>query len=226
MTLTIYKELEQGSPEWLDARCGILTASQIGKLITATGKLASNDTSRGLIETLLAERISGHVDYIHPSADMQRGTLDEPYARDLYAEHHAPVHEIGFAVREINGHKLGGSPDGLVDTTGGIEIKSRRPKTHIRTIITDTVPAENMAQIQALMLIFDRPWWDYVSYAGGFPLYVKRVHADKQWHALIIDALDAFELHAALMERDYRKATEGKPVAPLIDHFAEIEVTL
>ena len=33
-TPTIYAELEQGSPEWLQARCGVVTASVIGQLIT------------------------------------------------------------------------------------------------------------------------------------------------------------------------------------------------
>ena len=35
MALTIYDQLEQGTPEWLEARAGILTASTIGQLITA-----------------------------------------------------------------------------------------------------------------------------------------------------------------------------------------------
>ena len=30
MNVTIYHELEQGTDEWLAARCGILTASTIG----------------------------------------------------------------------------------------------------------------------------------------------------------------------------------------------------
>ena len=33
---TIYAELEQGSPEWLQARCGVVTASVIGQLITSS----------------------------------------------------------------------------------------------------------------------------------------------------------------------------------------------
>ena len=225
MTLTTYDTLEQGSDQWLAARCGLLTASQIGKLITPALKVSNNDTSRGLTETLVAERITGHVDFVYPNADMQRGTLDEPYARNLYSEHYAPVTEIGFAVREIWGHKLGGSPDGLVGTDGGIEIKSRRPKTHLRTILTDTVPAENLAQIHALMLVFDRPWWDYVSYAGGFPLYVKRVHADWKWENAIRDALEQFEENAAQMIDTYRAAVGSAPIAPRIDHYAEIEIS-
>lgn len=34
MTLHVYEELEQGTPEWHDARRGVLTASVIGKLLT------------------------------------------------------------------------------------------------------------------------------------------------------------------------------------------------
>ena len=49
MTLTIFDRMEQSSPEWLEARAGILTASTIGQLITAkTIKPAMNDRSRGL----------------------------------------------------------------------------------------------------------------------------------------------------------------------------------
>ena len=33
---TIYPDLEQGSPEWLQARCGVVTASVIGQLITSS----------------------------------------------------------------------------------------------------------------------------------------------------------------------------------------------
>lgn len=35
-TPTIYADLEQGSPAWLQARCGVVTASVIGQLITSS----------------------------------------------------------------------------------------------------------------------------------------------------------------------------------------------
>jgi hypothetical protein len=221
----IYTNLEQGSDAWLAARCGLPTASVIGKLLTATLKVADNDTSRGITETLVAERLSGHVDYVHPNADMQRGTMDEPYARRFYAEQFkVDVEEIGFATRKFNGHLLGASPDGLIGLDGGLEIKSRRPKVHLRTIFNDAVPAENLAQIQTCMLVLNREWWEYVSYCGGFPLFVKRVYADPKWQAAIIDALDTFEDNAARMIGAYNAVMGGKPVAPLIDHWADIEI--
>lgn len=224
MTLQIFHDLEQGSDAWLEARCGLLTASTIGKLISPTGKVADNDTSRSLTETLVAERITGHVDFVQPSFDMQLGTLNEPLARNLYAEQHGPVTEIGFAIRETGGHKLGASPDGLIDEWGGIEIKSRRPKSQIRAIVTDTVPTENLAQIHTCMFVLDRDWWDYVSYSQGLPLFVKRVYRDTAWDTLISAALTAFEANAARMIDTYTAAVGDKPVAPRVDHFAEIEI--
>lgn len=224
MTVQIFDTLEQGSDAWLQTRCGLLTASTIGKLLTPKLDVANNDTSRGLTEMLVAERITGHVDYVHPSFDMQLGTLNEPLARSLYADQYEPVHEIGFAIRDIGGLKLGGSPDGLVGEQGGIEIKSRRPRSHLRTILNNTVPAENMAQIQSLLLILERDWWDYISYSQGFPLHVIRVHPDPAWQEAIKAALRNFEANAAQMIATYKATVGNAPVAPYFDHFADIEI--
>lgn len=224
--LQIYPDLEQGSDEWLAARCGLVTASTIGKLLTSTLKVADNDTSRALTETLIAERVTGHVDYVHPTFDMQRGTLDEPLARDLYRTEYAPVEEIGFAVRTIGKHRIGASPDGLVGKEGGIEIKSRKPRVQLRTTLTDRVPTENLAQIHACMLVLDRDWWDYVSYSGGWPLHVIRVHRDERWDAAIIAALETFEAQAELDVAAYNTITAGRPIAPRVDHFQEMELSL
>lgn len=226
MTLTIYDTLEQGSDEWLAARCGMLTASNVGKLLTAGGKLADNETSRTLTETLVAERITGYVEYVHPTFDMQRGSLDESYARDLYREQHAPVLEVGFATNTLNGHTLGASPDGLVSSSGGLEIKSPKAKTHLRTILNNQVPPEHLPQIHTSMLVLERDWWDFESYSGGWPIFVKRVHRDPQWDALILDVLEAFEENAARIETTYRDRMGDAPVAPRIDHFAELELKL
>lgn len=227
MSLTVYGELEQGSDEWLAARCGILTASVIGQLITpAKIQLSRSDTARALMETLLAERITGHVEPIIPSADMERGTLDEPYARDLYAEHTGhDVTEVGFMVRHDEDWRLGYSPDGLVGETGLLEIKSRKPKIHLRTILDDKVPAANMAQLQAGLYVTGRDWIDYVSYSGGWPLYIKRVHPDEQWFTAIEDAVAAYETFADLMTETCKTRTKGAPIAPRIDHYADMEVT-
>jgi hypothetical protein len=87
MTLTILPDLLQGTDEWLDQRRGMVTASVVGKLITAkTVKPAANDDSRALTAQLVAERITGWTDPNYVSDDMLRGIEDEPRAVEVYSE--------------------------------------------------------------------------------------------------------------------------------------------
>lgn len=223
--LHIYDNLQQGTEEWLAARCGIVTASVVGQLITpSTVKVAKNDYSRGLTATLVAERITGHVEPMQVNQAMMRGTLDEPYARDAYSEYHAPATEIGFMVRDFGRYKIGYSPDGLVGDDGLIEIKSRAQKKHLQTILADEVPLENMAQIQTGLLVSGRDWLDYVSFCSGMPLWTKRVYPDIRWHLAIKEAMEGFEANAAEMIATYTAATKDLPPTERLDHFAELEI--
>ena len=273
MTLHIYEELEQGTPEWLNARCGIVTASVVGQLVSSRqpsaieadcpecGSVAAdpcvgkrspgplktlhparaaaargmdrvisadldNDTARGLIMTLAAERITQYVEPTPTSRDMERGQLDEPYAREAYAEHHAPVTELGFMVREFDGFKLGYSPDGLVGDNGLIEIKSRKQKIQLRTVLANEVPAENMAQLQTGFLVSSREWCDYISYNGGMKLWTKRVYPDPLWHDAILAAAEKVEKVVAEMIDTYITRTANAPDTERIDHFLDLELKL
>jgi hypothetical protein len=223
--LQVFDGIEQGTPEWFAARCGIVTASVVGQLITAkTMQPAINDTSRGLTATLAAERITGHVEPSPTSRDMERGTMDEPFARDYYSKHHAPVVEVGFMVRDFGTCKIGYSPDGLVGDNGLIEIKSRAQKKHLQTILADEVPAENMAQCQTGLLVSGREWIDYVSFCSGMPLWTKRILPDLAWHVAILEAVQLFEQNAANMINVYGLATKGLPPTEYIDHFPDMEI--
>lgn len=223
MALIELPELIQGSDSWHDQRRGIVTASVVGRLLTATGKPANNDTSRTLTAQLVAERITGWTDPVYVSDDMLRGHDDEPRAVDVYAEHFAPVTSTGFMVRDDWGFRLGYSPDGLVGDDGLIEVKSRRAKKQLQTILEDAVPAENMAQIQCGLLVSGREWCDYVSYCGGMPLFVKRVFPDPEWFDAIVAAVAAFEENAAQMVDLYLDATANLPAT---ERIVEMEMIL
>lgn len=218
MSLTEHRDLIQGSDEWLEARRGLVTASVVGKLLTAsTIKPASNDDSRGLTILLAAERITGWTEPTFMTSDMMRGVEDEPRARDLYSEHYSPVRESGFMVRDDWGFRIGYSPDGLVGDDGLIEVKSRRAKGQLQTILTNDVPRFNMAQLQCGLLVSGREWIDYISYAGGMPLFVKRVLPDPRWHEAIVAAVSQLEDAIADVVRVYEEATKGLPVAERMD---------
>ena len=214
MTLHILPDLIQGTDEWLEQRRGMVTASVVGQLITPTTiKPANNDKSRALVAQLVAERITGWVDPIYVSDDMLRGVEDEPRAVEKYAEHYGvEVQTVGFMVNDDHGFRLGYSPDGLVGDDGLIEVKSRRPKKHLATILDDAPPAENMAQLQAGLLVSGRSWIDYVSYCGGMPMWRKRIEPDERWFRAIVAAVTEFELTASDLVNTYRSRVEGLPM--------------
>jgi putative phage-type endonuclease len=212
MSLTEYPEVIQGTPEWHDQRRGMVTASAVGTLVTAsTLKPAQNDTSRGLTAMLVAERITGYTDPTFFNDDMLRGTLDEPRARDLYSETYAPATEVGFLVRDDWGYQIGYSPDGLVGDDGLIEVKAPRAKTHLRTVLADGVPAQYMPQLQAGLLVSGRQWIDFISYSGGMPMWHKRVLPDQRWFDAIVAAVALFEKTAEQMISDYLTKVDGLP---------------
>jgi hypothetical protein len=226
MSLTVMEDLEQGSTEWHDQRRGMVTASAVGQLITTkTMKPADNDYSRGLIATLTAERISGYTDPTYMNADMWRGVDDEPRARELYSMHRAPAVEAGFMVRDDWGFEIGYSPDGLVGDDGLIEIKSRRQKKHLQTILADEVPSENMAQLQCGLLVSGREWIDYVSYCSGMHLWVKRVTPDPRWQTAIVDAVSLFEKTVAVWTAEYRLAVHDLNL-PTTERVVEMEMKI
>lgn len=269
--LTVYRELEQRSPEWVAARAGLVTASAIGTLIThgkpdparfvcvecsapetepcigVRGKpiktmhparhaaadaapkvltVADNDTARGLITTLAAERITGHVEETPFTRDMERGVMAEPFAQDAYTERTGNlVEHVGFIVRRFDGYSIGYSPDGLVGDDGLTEWKAPRAKGHINTVLADEVPAQYMAQCQTALLVTGRKWIDFVSFHGGLPLFIKRVHPDPQWFAAIEAAARAAEDAITDITTRYAAATDGLPATDRIpDPYAEIQV--
>ncbi len=203
MTIIYHKEFEQGSEEWRAVRCGLLTASEMKLIITPTLKVASNDKERSHTYELLAQRLTGYVEPHYISDDMLRGHEDEIEARILYAEHYAPVQEVGFITNDKFGFTIGYSPDGLVGDDGAIECKSRRAKYQIETIISATVPDDYMMQVQTALLVSERQWLDYVSYSSGLPMVVMRVYPDPKVQTAIVDAATTFETRLAARLEQY-----------------------
>lgn len=227
MTLTVHAELMQGSPEWHAQRRGIATASVVGRLITPkTVQPAENPESRALTFLRAAERITGWTDPTFVSDDMQRGIDDEPLARSVYAQNYAPVETVGFMTEDQWGYRIGYSPDGLVGDDGLIEIKSRRSKTQLTTILADEVPTEDYAQLQCGLLVSGRQWIDYVSYCGGMPLYVKRVLPDEKWFTAIVDAVAKLEKTVAEIIETYGQSVTGLPTTEREPEFMNTELKL
>ena len=224
MKRTFFNELEQGTDEWLQARCGIVTASTMRNLVTASGKPADNDTSRGFIRQLATERIIGVPEYTHPTRPMMRGTMLEPFARDLYAEHYAPVEEVGFIRLDTDEYSLGYSPDGVIGHDGLLEIKSPGPKEHLRTILADAVPSVYVWQVQVGLYVTGRSWLDFISYCPGADLYVKRVRPDKEAFGTIHLAVSQAETAVRNIIDDYTASGKNRVKTEWFNPFEEEEM--
>lgn len=194
MTIKYHTDLTQGSPEWIAARIGLLTASEMKHIITpANLKPANNDKERAHVYEILAQRITGYVEPHYISDDMLRGVTDEADAKEIYAENYGDVQDVGFITNDKWGFTLGYSPDGLVGDDGVIECKSRRQKYQIETILEDTMPDDYLIQVQTSLLVSERKWCDFITYSAGLPMLTVRVYPDVKIQAAILDAASVFE---------------------------------
>jgi hypothetical protein len=193
----IHEDLVQGSEEWLAARNGLLTASEVKHLMSAkTLKPSNNEKTRAHVWEIAAQRITGYTEPSFIGDEMLRGHVDEEKARDLYSEHFEPVLEVGFITRDVTGGgcTIGYSPDGMLAiSNGGIEVKSRRQKFQIQTIVEDEVPEEHALQVQTGLLVTKWDFIDYLSYSGGLPLWRIRAEPDPVYHDAIQNAAYDFE---------------------------------
>lgn len=201
--------IEQGSDEWHELRCGMLTASEMKLVLTPTLKVANNDKTRSHVYELAAQRVTRYTEPQYISDDMLRGMEDEVRAAALYSDRYDPVTSCGFIVNSSLGFEIGCSPDGLVGDDGVIEIKSRRQKYQMQTIAEDKVPDEYMLQIQTVLFVTQRKWLDFISYCGGMPMFVKRVEPDAEYFDAIKEASTSFEQNIADVVEKYKTRADG-----------------
>ena len=212
MTIKIH-DVTQGSDEWFAARCGLLTASEMKLILTPTLKMASNEKERTHLYELLAQRITRYVEPGYIGDDMLRGYDDEDSARLLYKQKVAPVTEVGFITNDKWGFTLGYSPDGLVGEDGTIEVKSRKQKLHVQTMVEDVaagvVPSEHVLQVQTGLLVSERLWCDFISYSNGLPMPIVRAAAMPDVQERILEAAAAFEKRLEERREQYLEALKS-----------------
>ena len=219
MGIVYHNDLIQGSDEWHAARCGLLTASEIDRILTPKLKVADNAKTRAHLWELAAQRISNYVEPTYIGDAMLRGHEDEILARALYSDRYAPVEETGFVTNDKWGFTLGCSPDGLVGADGLIECKSRCQKYQVQSIVEEwtgvaRIPEEYWLQVQTALLVTGRKWCDFVSYSGGLPMMVARVESDATTQDAIIEAASKYEARICEVIADYHAAVEARGYHP------------
>lgn len=176
---------EQGSLVWLMERVGYCTASRFKDVLDFTKKGDAGAKRKAYLWELTIERINGRPVQHFESVAMQHGTQFEPDARMAYEAFTGNmVMETGFH-KPISLPMIGGSPDGLIDDDGGIEIKCPFNSANHLACFLDGVPEEHIAQCQGLMWILGRKYWDFVSYDPRFDaplnLFISRIERDEEY---------------------------------------------
>lgn len=193
--MQVYNDIEQGTPEWFAARAGIPTASRFSTVM-AKGE---GKTRAEYMRKLAGEIITGELAEGFTTPHMERGKLMEDEARETYAFiNSVEPYQVGF----IRSGDKGASPDSLIGTDGGLEIKTALPHIQIDRLERNRLPPEHKAQVQGNLWISEREWWDFVSYWPRLPMLITRVYRDEPYIKTMSDEIDRFnDEKAALVER-------------------------
>jgi putative phage-type endonuclease len=155
-----YREVAQGTPEWILARLGCGTASRANDMCAAESTAAYQN----YLWELVAERETAQPAESYVNSDMERGTALEPIARAAYEAHTGTfVTQTGFWLHPEIPY-FGASPDGLVGDDGLIEIKCPRTSTHLRYRAEGKVPTKYKRQMMCQLVCTGRKWVDFVSF--------------------------------------------------------------
>ena len=184
----IVLDVEQGSPEWIAARLGIPTASQFSRLMTAkTMKLSAGSAT--YMNELVAERMLNASLDPYVSELMERGSGMEQQAVDYYElQRDVETETVGHVLTDDR--KVGCSPDRLVGTDGGLEIKCPTPQVHVGYMLGDE--GKYKAQIQGCMWVCERKWWDWLSFHPELPPVLVRFHRDEEFISKLGTAVNTF----------------------------------
>jgi len=173
--------MEQRSPEWFAARCGIPTASSFNKIITSTGR--PSKTAITYMYELLADWLGAEKEQFQTEW-MTRGTAMEPEAIAFYEfETGLDVQPIGF-ITALDG-LVGCSPDGMTEHKG-LELKCPKASTHVKYLLSGKCPAEYVPQVQGSMWVAEKDEWDFMSYHPDLDPLLITVKRDDEF----IDALE------------------------------------
>ena len=158
-------ECAQGSPQWMAARSGVITASMFRvarsrkKTTRERTEEAQDYAFRLAIERLNQEPLDGG----HETWQMRRGHELEPDARIAHqADIGVYVKPVGMVLTDDG--KFGASADGWIGEDGGAEYKCLISPEELRTTIIGHDLQKYTDQVQGNLWLSGRLWWDFCIY--------------------------------------------------------------
>lgn len=182
----IVHDCKQGSDRWLALRRGKPTASRWHWIYSPIRRKVSTRAHLYLLE-LVDEHIHGVREEPFWNQWTRRGQEKEAEARFAFEmEHGERVREVGFIERDDG--KCGGSPDGLIDPDGVLEIKVYSPQVHER----GKNPSHHVSQLQNLLYLSEREVGKLWSYSPEGESRLRVVERDDDYIAGLVPALNEF----------------------------------
>lgn len=163
-------DVAQRSQEWYDLRMGVVTASQVKRIIGAKG---GEET---YINELISQKLTYKYKEIYMTDAIQHGVDYESQAISAYSFiTNNRVDQVGF----VKCHEyLGCSPDGFIGEDGLIETKCPDTHTHIGWVRNNKIPKDHIYQCLYQLFVTKREWVDFVSYdprlSSPHNLFIKR----------------------------------------------------
>lgn len=188
--------MEQRTDEWKKARLGRFTASECFKLMgkiapTITGlNYFQSETAKTYILQKVAETLTGQTREFSNYAT-EYGTAYEPEAREYFElATKKTVQQVGFLTADFS-EDCGASPDGLIGSDSGIEIKCPfNNENHVLHMMIGNdedlkrIKPEYYWQIQMSMLVTGATSWNFVSYnpcfMGKFRMHIVEIKRSEQ----------------------------------------------
>lgn len=198
-------DVKQGSEEWLAARAGIVTASELDNLISPTMKVRDGETPKTYMHLKIAERWLGAPMQSFGGGVMEQGSILEGEALPWFSiNQRAKVRKVGLVLKDDG--SFGASPDGLVDGEYGVEIKCPQPPNHVKWLLAGKVPDAHLLQCYGGMYATGLPEWRFVSYCREFPALVVTLKRDALVMQLIEKTVGEFN---KAMAAEFKKLEEA-----------------
>ncbi len=185
---------EQGTDEWLNARLGVITASEFSSLITPKTMQRSSSATPYLAK-LAAEQITGCGEDTFSTKHTKRGHELEPTAVfDFEMITDLECYQVGMIYKDEN-RQIACSPDSLVDengVVGGLEVKCLMKKFHAVYLLENKLPDEHFAQVQGSMWVTGAQFWYFTSYHPEMRQLIIRCEPDLAYHKLLDEMMPGF----------------------------------
>lgn len=204
----IIRNCEQGSEAWHRLRLGSTGASSAKKILSR-GKGRHDHCIKLAYEIITGKKRDGYSDQA-----MADGLKAEPFIRNEY-EFIAgnEVEQVSLVLSDLK--RVHCSPDGLISSDGGIEIKKRivtvqttlalsrkYPSMKYGIKLYQGIPKDDYTQIQQSLWVTKRKWWDYASASVAWNDKDEPFFELSTSNYMIIQRIERDEAYIATIEKE------------------------